>query len=65
MGAFDEIEVRDRFTGAWSGGFELHDADTADGDERFKVRRRSDGIVLPEWFSAMELRPIQSMGPVA
>ena len=65
MGDFDEIEVRSRFTGDWSGGFELHDAKTVDGDSTFKVRRRSDRTVLPGWFTAFEVRPVQSPGDEA
>ena len=60
MGEYDEIEVRSRYTGDWAGGFELHDADPDDGDPRFKVRRRSDGTVLPDWFDAREIRPPQT-----
>jgi hypothetical protein len=56
MSDADEVEVRTRFDGAWTGGYELHDADPRDGDPRFKVRRRSDGTVLPGWFEADEIR---------
>ena len=60
MGEFDEVEVRDRHTGSWVGGFELHDTESAGDDTRFRVRRCSDGGLLPGWFSGMEIRPPQS-----
>lgn len=60
MGEFDQVEVRDRHTGSWVGGFELHDTESAGDDTRFRVRRCRDGAVVPGWFSAMEIRPPQS-----
>lgn len=60
MGAFDEVEVRDRHTGSWVGGFELHDTESTGNETRFRVRRCSDGALLPGWFSGMEIRPPQS-----
>lgn len=60
MGEFDEVEVRNRFTGDWGGGFELQDTESAGAETRFRVRRRSDGALLPGWFSGMEIRPPQS-----
>jgi hypothetical protein len=60
MGEFDKVEVRNRYTGDWGAGFELHDTETTGDETRFKVRRRSDGAVLPDWFSAMDIRPPQS-----
>lgn len=60
MGEFDEVEVRDRFTGDWAKGFEVGDTRSSGNDTQFRVRRRSDGASLPEWFTAMEIRPPQS-----
>ena len=46
------VEVRNRFCSAWSGGFEVADA-TGRG---YRVRRQSDGYVLPAEFGPSELR---------
>lgn len=56
MGRADEVEVRTRFDGGWISGFELHDVAPEGNAVRFRVRRQSDGIVLPGWFSAAEVR---------
>jgi hypothetical protein len=45
--------VRNRFDGAWVGGFELTDAK----EQSYEVRRRSDHVVLPARFDESELRP--------
>ncbi len=45
------VEVRNR--GSWSGGFEV--VDGVDGG--YRVRRRSDGAVLPDVFRGDEVRP--------
>ena len=60
MGQADEVEVRTRFDGEWTAGFELHDVEPVAGEPRFRVRRRSDGVVLPDWFSSDDIRPRQS-----
>lgn len=46
------VEVRNRFDGSWSRGFEVagHDGDG------YRVRRCSDSSVLPGTFSADEVR---------
>jgi hypothetical protein len=46
------VLVRNRFDGAWVGGFELSDV----SDEAYEVRRRSDHVVLPARFDQSELR---------
>jgi hypothetical protein len=46
------VEVRDRFKGSWARGFEI---ESADGD-KFRVRRLSDGTVLPVAFAGGDLR---------
>jgi hypothetical protein len=48
-----EVEVRTRYQGRWAGGFEIDDAH----DDRYRLRRHSDGTVLPVAFRADELRP--------
>ena len=46
------VEVRDRFEGRWSGGFEV---DRLDGD-RYVIRRLSDASLLPVTFSRDDVR---------
>jgi hypothetical protein len=48
-----KVEVRNRFDGSWSGGFEV--VEEVDGG--YRVGRRSDGAVLPGVFGGDELRP--------
>jgi hypothetical protein len=47
------VMVRNRFDGAWVGGFELAGVN----EEAYEVRRRSDHVVLPAQFDQSELRP--------
>ena len=52
------VEVRNRFDGAWSGGFALEDEGT-DEEGRIlwrRVKRASDGMVLPEQFKPVDVR---------
>ena len=46
------VEVRDRFDQSWARGFEIAEA-TETG---YRVRRLSDGMVLPVEFSDEEVR---------
>ena len=46
------IEVVNRFTEDWSAGFEVHEA-LAEG---YRIRRRSDGTVIPTTFTVSEVR---------
>jgi len=48
----NEIEVRSRFDGRWVRGFEVASLD----NDRYLVRRRSDGAVLPVPFLADDVR---------
>lgn len=53
-----KVEVRSRFDGSWSGGFAL---ETEERDESGrivgrKVRRLSDGMVLPAVFDVSDVR---------
>jgi hypothetical protein len=47
-----EVEVRTHFTARWSNGFEV---DRVIGD-CVRVRRRSDGVVLPVVLNADDVR---------
>ena len=49
------VEVRNRFNGSWTRGFEVAQV-TLDA-HAYALRRRSDGAVLPGQFSDDELRP--------
>ena len=49
----DLVEVATRFTGSWSRGFVVADVE----HHAYRVRRLSDGHVLPITFSVHELRP--------
>jgi len=52
------VEVRSRFESKWSRGFEVADLveDAGPGESMYKVRRRSDGPILPVNFPATDLR---------
>ncbi len=49
------VEVRTRFDDSWGRGFEIVDV-VGDGAPKYRVRRRSDGSVLPALFSDEDLR---------
>lgn len=49
-----KVDVRSRYVGTWSRGFEVAEKLKGDG---YKVRRVSDGSVLPETLSNDEVRP--------
>lgn len=46
------VEVRRRFDQAWATGFEVASA----GGDGYRLRRRSDGAVLPVAFPAADVR---------
>ena len=48
-----EVEVLTRYERHWTTGFEIASVH----DDRFLLRRHSDGAVLPASFSANQLRP--------
>jgi hypothetical protein len=51
-----DVEVRSRFDGKWVGGFQVAELGGPTGNERVRIRRRSDGSVLPAVFTAAEVR---------
>jgi len=53
------VQVANRFTAHWCGGFEV--ADVVDGS--YRLRRRSDGIVLPATFPSEQLRAEEWVNP--
>ena len=50
------IEVRARFDQAWARGFEVAEEVPAGDGWQYRVRRRSDGSVLPVLFGGHEVR---------
>jgi hypothetical protein len=57
------VEVRSRFDRAWARGFEVAEAvAVGDQDPGYRVRRRSDGSILPVVFSAEEVREERRRG---
>jgi hypothetical protein len=46
------VDVRSRYVGSWSAGFEVAEA-MSDG---YRVRRLSDGSVLPDVFTNEDVR---------
>jgi hypothetical protein len=49
------VEVRTRFDMSWARGFEIAEVDEH-GVTRYRLRRRSDGSMLPAWFSDDDVR---------
>ena len=57
------IEVRSRFDGSWVRGFEVAEEGTL-GDQRgLRLRRRSDGALLPTLFSPDDVRLVSDGAP--
>jgi hypothetical protein len=48
----DKVEVRSRFNAQWARGFEVIDVD----DAGVRVRRISDGEILPVAFAEIDVR---------
>ena len=46
----DLIEVKNHFDGSWSAGFEVAEVLSGAGRVRYRIRRLSDGAVLPRLF---------------
>jgi hypothetical protein len=53
-----EVEVRTRYQGGWAPGFEVSavQSDPSERTDRYVLRRRSDGALLPVAFSQTEVR---------
>ena len=52
----DGVEVRCRFGDRWVTGFEVCEVIRFDDETRYRLRRRSDGSVLPTLFDEKDLR---------
>jgi hypothetical protein len=52
----ERVEVRTRFDGGWSRGFQTIAIERDDADLAYRLRRLSDGAVLPALFPAEQVR---------
>jgi hypothetical protein len=50
------VQVRNRFDGHWVQGFEVAEVHERDQGLLFRLRRQSDGAVLPSLFSEADVR---------
>jgi hypothetical protein len=50
------VEVRSRFDAHWARGFEVAEVLEHSGETRYRVRRRSDGSILPVLFIDDDVR---------
>jgi hypothetical protein len=56
------VEVRRRFDDKWTRGFEIAACDDSNGGRLYKVKRRSDGSILPVQFKEDDLREERRRG---
>jgi hypothetical protein len=54
------VEVRCRFGDRWVDGFEVCETIHDETGERYRLRRRSDGTILPELFAADSVRHVET-----
>ena len=54
--------MRSRFEERWSRGFEISEIVNTSGRDCYRVRRRSDGTVLPVLFDGEDLREERRRG---
>ena len=52
----NNVEVRSRFDGSWVPGFEVAEVLGVESERMYRLRRCSDGLVLPTHFAPEELR---------
>lgn len=53
------VEVRSRFDGAWVQGFQVAEVTSIGDKTAFRIRRLSDGAVLPTLFAARDVAVIR------
>ncbi|MHB8670623.1 MAG: hypothetical protein ACYDAD_08705 [Acidimicrobiales bacterium] len=60
-----QVEVQSRFDGSWVRGFEVAEVARTHGDRAtaLRLRRRSDGTVLPTLFDPEEVRELRRTSP--
>ncbi|MCU0268791.1 MAG: hypothetical protein MUF83_09095 [Acidimicrobiales bacterium] len=56
LSAGDPVQVQNRFDGSWCSGFEVAEILSGVGRRRYRVRRLSDGAILPVLFVEDALR---------
>jgi hypothetical protein len=54
------VEVRCRFGDRWVDGFEVCETIHTAAGERYRLRRRLDGTILPELFAASDIRHVET-----
>ena len=54
------VEVRGRFGDRWVDGFEVCEVMSTPAGPRYRLRRRRDGVVLPELFEASSIRHVET-----
>jgi hypothetical protein len=59
------VEVRCRFGERWVDGFEIFEVLHNDTGIRYRLRRRIDGVVLPEVFGAADIRHVETFEELA
>jgi hypothetical protein len=65
MGPGTRVEVRSRFEDRWTRGFEVSEVVEPDtGPTVYRVRRRSDGSILPVTFSDDDVREERRRQPL-
>ena len=57
-----EVEVHSRFNGSWVRGFELVEVQAPEQPDSLRIRRRSDGAVLPTLFNPERVREVGRQG---
>jgi hypothetical protein len=59
------VEVRSRYEERWTRGFEVSEVVEGDnGEPHYRVRRRSDGAILPVMFTEDDLREERRRQPL-
>jgi hypothetical protein len=53
------VEVRSRFDGRWCTGFEVAEVVATPAGPAFRIRRRSDGAMLPALFPETEVSVVR------
>jgi hypothetical protein len=59
------VEVRGRFGDRWVDGFEICEVMETPEGHRYRLRRRRDGVVLPELFDATSIRHVETFDQLA
>jgi hypothetical protein len=63
VGPGEGVQVRNRFDGDWVQGFEVAEIEEKDDERQFRIRRRSDGAILPALFPEADVRQGERRSP--